>query len=215
MFGPPAGRWLADGPAYANLRLRSRVTLLTYRLIVGVGVGLAVALVVGLALWLVIDLMVGVVVWLTVGLTGGLVSGLITWVGIPNRSDWASGPRSTYKATRTLTVLQLCLALLAIVLAVGLAGWLADALTGGLTYGVATGLAAGLVGGRRPDGLVIRSGAWLSYVLAIGLLVTCGKLPLRLMDFLDDAHRLGLLRTVGPAYQFRHAEFQDHLVRTA
>ncbi|MFF5301355.1 hypothetical protein ACFY5F_18530 [Streptomyces sp. NPDC013161] len=31
------------------------------------------------------------------------------------------------------------------------------------------------------------------------------------MTFLDDAHRLGLLRAVGPVYQFRHAEFQDHL----
>jgi hypothetical protein len=31
------------------------------------------------------------------------------------------------------------------------------------------------------------------------------------MTFLDDAHRLGLLRVVGPAYQFRHAELQDHL----
>jgi hypothetical protein len=31
------------------------------------------------------------------------------------------------------------------------------------------------------------------------------------MSFLDDAHRLGLLRTVGPIYQFRHAELQDHL----
>jgi hypothetical protein len=30
------------------------------------------------------------------------------------------------------------------------------------------------------------------------------------MNFLDDANRLGLLRTVGPAYQFRHAEFRDH-----
>jgi ketosteroid isomerase-like protein len=30
------------------------------------------------------------------------------------------------------------------------------------------------------------------------------------MRFLDDAHRLGLLRTVGPIYQFRHAELQDH-----
>jgi WD40 repeat protein len=31
------------------------------------------------------------------------------------------------------------------------------------------------------------------------------------MSFLDDAHRLGLLRAVGPIYQFRHADFQDHL----
>lgn len=31
------------------------------------------------------------------------------------------------------------------------------------------------------------------------------------MPFLDDMHRLGLLRAVGPLYQFRHAEIQDHL----
>ena len=35
--------------------------------------------------------------------------------------------------------------------------------------------------------------------------------PLRLMAFLGDAERLGLLRSVGAVYQFRHAAFQDHL----
>jgi hypothetical protein len=38
-----------------------------------------------------------------------------------------------------------------------------------------------------------------------------GKMPLRPMRVLHEAYRLGLLRTVGPAYQFRHAELQDHL----
>jgi hypothetical protein len=28
---------------------------------------------------------------------------------------------------------------------------------------------------------------------------------------LEDAHRLSLLRAVGPVYQFRHAELQDYL----
>jgi hypothetical protein len=42
-----------------------------------------------------------------------------------------------------------------------------------------------------------------------------GRLPRKLMHFLDDAHRLGLLRTVGPIYQFRHAELQDHLATTS
>src|SRR4051812_35111040 len=60
---------------------------------------------------------------------------------------------------------------------------------------------------------MLGSGAWLSYILTSCRLAATGKLPLRLMDFLDDAHRLGLLRTTGPAYQFRHAEFHDHLVR--
>ena len=31
------------------------------------------------------------------------------------------------------------------------------------------------------------------------------------MEFVDDALRLGLLRTAGSVYQFRHAELQDHL----
>ena len=31
------------------------------------------------------------------------------------------------------------------------------------------------------------------------------------MPFLDDAHRLGLLRAVGPLYQFRHVELQAYL----
>jgi hypothetical protein len=74
-----------------------------------------------------------------------------------------------------------------------------------LVYGLGPGLAAGL-------GLT-SSGAWFSYLLTSWRLAAAGKLPLRLMGFLDDAHRLGLLRTTGPAYQFRHAEFHDYLIR--
>jgi hypothetical protein len=226
MFEPTARRWLADEPAYANLKLKQRVTLLTRRLVVGLTVGLAVGLAVGLTIALTAGLADGLTIGLTVGLAGGLMIGLIEWVGIPSRTARASRPRSTYKATRTLTALQLCLALLAAVLAIGLAGWLLARLTGGLAAGLVAGLTAGLTGGlaagltaglaaRLAGRLVVRSGAWLSYVLTTWWLAASGKLPLRLMGFLDDAYRLGLLRTVGPAYQFRHAEFQDHLVRTA
>jgi hypothetical protein len=35
------------------------------------------------------------------------------------------------------------------------------------------------------------------------------------MAVLEDRHRLGLLRAIGPAYQFRHAELQDHLAPPA
>ncbi|GAT65838.1 NTPase [Planomonospora sphaerica] len=41
------------------------------------------------------------------------------------------------------------------------------------------------------------------------------SLPVRLIPFLDDMHRLGLLRTTGPVYQFRHAELHDHLAAAA
>jgi hypothetical protein len=36
----------------------------------------------------------------------------------------------------------------------------------------------------------------------------------RLMPFLEDARDRGALRTVGAAYQFRHATLQDQLART-
>ncbi len=234
MLEPTAHRWLADEPAQANLQVKQRVALLTRRLAVGSTVGLPVGLVVGLVGGLTVGLTTGQALGLTVGLTvgptvglaGGLAIGLIEWVGIPNRTDWASGPQSTYRATRTLTVLQVCLAVLATALAIGLAGQLLASLMGGLTVdlagglmvGLASGLAAGLTAGlaaRRAARLVIRSGAWLTYVLATCQLAASRKLPLRLMSFLDDAYRLGLLRTVGPAYQFRHAQFQDHLTQTA
>lgn len=52
----------------------------------------------------------------------------------------------------------------------------------------------------------------LIHLSTIGYLAARGRMPLQLMAFLDDAHRIGLLRAVGPIYQFRHAEFQEHLV---
>jgi hypothetical protein len=57
--------------------------------------------------------------------------------------------------------------------------------------------------------------AQTAFRLAVALLASRRLLPFRLMRFLDHAHRLGLLRVVGAAYQFRHAELQDHLAPPA
>jgi hypothetical protein len=57
------------------------------------------------------------------------------------------------------------------------------------------------------------SRAWTLAIATIVYLARRRELPWRLMAFLDDAERLELLRTVGAAYQFRHAEFHLHLVR--
>ena len=46
--------------------------------------------------------------------------------------------------------------------------------------------------------------------LIVRLLMPHCRLPLGLMTFMDeDADPVGLLKSVGPAYQFRHAELQD------
>ncbi|WP_286988585.1 hypothetical protein [Thermomonospora sp. CIF 1] len=74
---------------------------------------------------------------------------------------------------------------------------------GGLAAGLVGGLASGLTfGGHR---------AWSMYLVASWWWTWKNLLPRRLMPFLDDCHRLGLLRAIGPIYQFRHAEFQDYL----
>jgi hypothetical protein len=75
----------------------------------------------------------------------------------------------------------------------------------GLAYGVTYGLAIGCLG--------VLSRAWGSYIVSrlwLRLRDPAGQPP-HLMQFLDDAYRLGLLRVVGPVYQFRHAILQDHL----
>lgn len=56
--------------------------------------------------------------------------------------------------------------------------------------------------------LASASGAWLA---CCALLSWRSKLPLRLMSFLEDAHRRGVLRQAGGVYQFRHAFLQERL----
>jgi hypothetical protein len=63
-------------------------------------------------------------------------------------------------------------------------------------------------------GVGVGCGRWSAAEVAATYLAVRRHLPWRLMSFLNEAYRLGLLRAVGPIYQFRHAEFQDHLLRT-
>jgi hypothetical protein len=53
--------------------------------------------------------------------------------------------------------------------------------------------------------------AWPSYDAARIWLAFRHRLPWSLMDFLEDAHRRGVLRQVGAVYQFRHIELQHRL----
>jgi hypothetical protein len=52
---------------------------------------------------------------------------------------------------------------------------------------------------------------WPSYAIAQIWLALRHRLPWPLMDFLADAHRRGVLRQEGAAYQFRHIELQHRL----
>jgi hypothetical protein len=77
----------------------------------------------------------------------------------------------------------------------GLAGDAALAVVMGVTFGVASSFAV----------------AWPSYGIARIWLALRHRLPWRLMTFLDDAHKRGVLRRAGAVYQFRHIELQHRL----
>ncbi|KOU61090.1 hypothetical protein ADK57_28580 [Streptomyces sp. MMG1533] len=59
--------------------------------------------------------------------------------------------------------------------------------------------------------LTLRNSASGRYWVTVFWLALRGRLPWRLMRFLDDAHARGVLRQAGSFYQFRHARLQDVL----
>ncbi|MER5264018.1 NACHT domain-containing protein [Actinosynnema sp. NPDC002837] len=68
-----------------------------------------------------------------------------------------------------------------------------------LSFGLGTGL-----------GCVVNNASVL-YAASLAWWALRGRLPWRLMRFLDDAHRRGVLRQTGAVYQFRHARLRHHL----
>jgi hypothetical protein len=117
------------------------------------------------------------------------------------------------------------------ILYAALTGFATGALVGGFLGGVVGAREIGLVidvGGRFQEGLLgaaigaVLGGAVLGMMMhsnsASGRFLTAqlwlalySHTPLRLMGFLDEAHRAGVLRQVGAYYQFRHASLQDRL----
>jgi hypothetical protein len=162
--------------------------------------GLVAALVVGLASWLVVALPVAVTIGLGFGFA--LAALLFVWVElqVPVDDALTVTPQSVLRDDRTVAIVT------------GLMVWPGFGLVGlafgpilGLAGGLAFGLTMGLLGG-------IGNTAWSQFTLLRAWLVVRGRLPWRLMAFLDDAHHRGVLRQAGAVYQFRHARLQDHLV---
>ncbi|WP_326641303.1 hypothetical protein OIE67_16805 [Nonomuraea fuscirosea] len=220
--GDRVGNWFEEAPGYTNRRL-------ILRRFGGVGLGLAVA-VVGLpisAVPMALSLphqyryMVGVVALLCIvlGLIGGSMIIRSAWsreMELPTPLTSSASAASTWRADRTLTVARVaaptCTFGVMVFLLFAVIGildgdpvtWIQNGLVYGLTPAFIGGFVYGLVSGHHH--------AWLACELT---LLTQRRLPRKLIPFLDDMHRLGLLRSVGPLYQFRHAELHNHLARTA
>jgi hypothetical protein len=195
-----SSEWLDHVPKIADFHLRKPrlvrrlAAQLGYSLVIGIGA--ACGFVFGLGYHLSFGLLYGAMF----GLCLAIAFGLIDWAETPLVSSSASTPTSTLRGDRALTLLRMS--------AVGLGA----GVPAGFALGPTTGLAFGLAGALGAAFAAGSGQAWVVYVLATIRLTTTGHSPHRLMVFLDDAHRLGLLRTVGPLYQFRHAALQEDLV---
>lgn len=211
-----ARSWSRQQPGFADLRLRSHRSRPAFRPVRGLAFGLAGGMAMVLMMWFTVGPVVdtffaGVASGLAVGLAHGSASGLVAWAEAPTPTGRASTPLTSWRADRALNLVRAAAVGVTGALIGGLAGGFAAALADtpafglavGLVYALTFGLAAGLAAGRHH--------AWMAYLIATGRLALAERLPRELMLFLDDAHRLGLLRAVGPIYQFRHAELQDHL----
>jgi NACHT domain len=165
----------------------------------GLGVGLGVELVGGFADGLTIGLTIGPALGLTFGLTIGLTAELTA-----AEADLTSttGPGALLSLDRRTFLASGLTHGLASGLIVGLPNVLAFGLTFGLAFGLVYGLAFGLA-----------HTAWANFALARAYLAVRGKVPQNLMAFLEDAHGRGVLRQIGPVYQFRHIDLQRHLAR--
>jgi len=188
---------------------RRGLAQLRRKLLAGLVVGLATGAVCGLGLG------VGLAAGLTGGLVNGLAIGIMEFLNTPADEISSPSPMSVLRNDRTLSAIRISLGGLSIGLVVGLfvgrGVGVPAALAVGFMSGVVIGLASRLVGVR---GAGPEHSAWAWFLISRSWLALKGQLPWRLMRFLDDAHRRGVLRQAGAVYQFRHARLQDRLAGT-
>src|SRR5262249_16984484 len=80
-----------------------------------------------------------------------------------------------------------------------------------LSDGLLIGAEGGLIGALC---YVLAFTAWGQWVVLSRVwLPLTGRLPWRIITFLDDAYHRDVLRQPGAVYQFRHARLQEHLSR--
>ncbi|MFD0689719.1 NACHT domain-containing protein [Actinomadura fibrosa] len=190
-------------PGDCGLRLRGKSRLLATELRAGLVVGLPCGTVLGLGFlpWLLSFLPFGPAAFLAaaqIGLGLGVVIGLVIGLAAALGAPLADAPPldlpGALRRDLQLTTVQV----------VGVGVFLLPVLVL-LTGGSAMRIPAVF--------LVVLGTTRLSaiYGITVTILWIRRRLPWRLMRFLQDAHRDGLVRQVGPIYQFRHAALQDLL----
>jgi hypothetical protein len=137
----------------------------------------------------------------TLALVCTVVVGILS---APAEIEHAADPQGLLLADRASAVTQGSLIGFAAGLLSGTGAWASVpnllAIAIGIVFGVVSGLTWAVLGS-----------AWGRFGLVRFYWWSTGQLPLRLMNFLVDAHRRGVLRRAGAVYRFRHDTLLDHI----
>jgi hypothetical protein len=180
-----------------------------------IGSGLIGAVVGGVA----VGMLYGAGYGIAIGLVFGVAFGLVRRFTEPTEPGEAVTPMSMLRGDRLAVFYAAGFGGVVGALVGAVMGGLVGATTRGLVIDVDNPFMLGFLGavvgaaiGAGGLGMVAQAtSAWGRFITTRLWLAQQGATPLRLMDFLEDAHRLGVLRQLGPFYQFRHALLQDRL----
>lgn len=149
---------------------------------------------------------------LDVGLAVGLGFGLMVWLEAPIDVSVAASPADLLRSDRANVVFLV----LTWAIVLGSVVGIMTSFTSGFVRSVEVGAVIGVEGAFMAGigyGLCLTAwGQWLA--LARIWLPLTGRLPWRLLAFLDDACQRGALRRTGAVYQFRHARLKERLAAT-
>ncbi|TDC67019.1 NACHT domain-containing protein, partial [Micromonospora sp. KC207] len=142
--------------------------------------------------------------WLTAGGTAAVAAAgalllalfLDAWLDVPTDVTAAAGPLAVLSADRRTAVARAAVR----------GGIL------GLTMAALIDPGTGLAIAAATAGASVLFTAWGRFTVARTWFALRGELPWRLLAFLDDAHRRGVLRQIGGVYQFRHARLRERLL---
>lgn len=138
-------------------------------------------------------------------------SGLITFKIGPARVSIDTAARISSAASPKVALLRARRVAIAVGMVFGTFGGILAGVIAGITSGVIAGIVAGVIAWVVAGASGITLTPWGSYQLGRTSLAMERRLPRKLIGFLEDAHRRGVLRQAGAFYQFRHIELQHRL----
>ena len=193
-------------PAHADLRLSTdRISPLIRTLSFAIFAWLVIGGIAGAGLSLAGVPIIGITEVSIIGVLFGFVHGLMVWIAKPVTDYRTQSPIRTLRGDIQLAMARTTVFVLSGGLVVGLLARAMGLYSAILVLALALAFAVVLQRGSAPK---VASSVYLACVTILSFR---GEVPITLIKFLRHAHHLGLLRQVGPVYQFRHAKLQDRL----